>query len=60
MLSCCEGTRTWPNGDRYAGSFKHGMQDGEANWDDLTIHSCVSEKSRISQFRVTYDMILVM
>ena len=26
----CQGTRTWPNGDRYAGSFKHGMQDGEA------------------------------
>ena len=25
-----QGTRTWPNGDRYAGSFKHGLQDGEA------------------------------
>ena len=24
-----QGTRTWPNGDRYAGNFKHGMQEGE-------------------------------
>ena len=28
-----QGTRTWPNGDRYAGNFKHGMQEGEVGED---------------------------
>ena len=41
-LTSCKGTRTWPNGDRYAGNFKHGMQEGEA---DLSI--CSAARLRV-------------
>lgn len=36
------------------------MQDGEANWDDLT--TCIHAYGEVnhSQFHATYDMILVM